>query len=275
MDKISIVIPLYNKENSIIRTVNSILNQSYHNYEIVIINDGSTDNSLEKVISLQDKRIIVYNQSNLGVSSARNKGIEMASGQFLMFLDADDFLNKDALLTFVKLIEMYPECTFYAANFSVNYRNITKDFNTLHDGIIVDLYRELCLKTFFCRIGSFVIRSDYCKKNLSFNTLYSHFEDLDFIFKTFDKIHQFAYTSTSVMSYDRSYSSLSNFPRNKNKSFVSSINLNDNEYIFKRKYCAKLYFGVLFELVKRRRFKDFISMINRNILYIYLPFSSL
>lgn len=98
---ISIIIPLYNSGKTIKKTLESILSQDYKDFEIIIINDGSTDNGVGIVESLNDKRIRVYSQDNGGVSVARNKGIEEAKGEWLMFFDADDEMLAGALSAFV------------------------------------------------------------------------------------------------------------------------------------------------------------------------------
>lgn len=89
--EISVVIPLYNKATSITSTIQSVLAQSYPYFEIVIIDDGSTDNSVQIVKLIDDKRIRLISKQNGGVSSARNYGIRMAKYEYLAFLDADDY----------------------------------------------------------------------------------------------------------------------------------------------------------------------------------------
>ncbi|WP_407218335.1 glycosyltransferase family 2 protein [Enterobacter hormaechei] len=98
--KFSIVIPLYNKENNIRETISSILKQDFKDYEIVVIDDGSTDNSFDIVTSLAhiSGRIKLYSYANAGVSVARNRGIEKSTGSFIIFLDADDVLFDGYLL---------------------------------------------------------------------------------------------------------------------------------------------------------------------------------
>ena len=92
---ISIIIPIYNAEKYIERCINSLKNQTYKNIEIICINDGSTDNSLNilKRIAITDNRIKIIEQENKGVSVARNKGIESAKGKYIMFLDSDDWFE--------------------------------------------------------------------------------------------------------------------------------------------------------------------------------------
>ena len=93
----SIVIPLYNKELSITNTLKSVLNQSYTAFEVVIVNDGSTDNSIEKIKAFKDKRIRIIEQENGGVSSARNRGVKEAKYEWIAFLDADDLWMENKL----------------------------------------------------------------------------------------------------------------------------------------------------------------------------------
>ena len=82
---ISIVIPLYNKEQQIGKTLESVFAQSFQDYEVVIVNDGSTDKSVEIVEGMADKRIRLINQKNSGVSAARNKGIQESRGEYIAF----------------------------------------------------------------------------------------------------------------------------------------------------------------------------------------------
>lgn len=107
MDKISVVIPAYNAEKKIGRCVNSILNQEYSNLEIICVNDGSKDNTLNVLneLSESDKRIKVIDQKNKGEFMARKAGIMQATGKFMMFIDADDeFINKHAFSKLISII---------------------------------------------------------------------------------------------------------------------------------------------------------------------------
>ncbi|MEW4924514.1 glycosyltransferase [Algibacter sp. 2305UL17-15] len=107
--KLSIVIPLYNKEQFIERCLLSLINQdvSLHEYEIIIINDGSTDSSAS-IVEIYKKKysnIHLFNQKNLGPSAARNKGIDVAKGEYIYFIDADDYLAENVLNILLKLAE--------------------------------------------------------------------------------------------------------------------------------------------------------------------------
>lgn len=97
MPKVSLIIPVYNFEEFISSTLESAFNQTYRNLEIIVVNDGSKDNSAHVVAELQKshENLILINQENMGVSVARNRGIEEATGEFIVFSDADDLLNED------------------------------------------------------------------------------------------------------------------------------------------------------------------------------------
>ena len=96
---VSVVIPVYNAEKYIHKCIDGILSQTYHNTEIILVDDGSADNSLSicKEYAQKDSRIRVFSKENGGVSSARNMGMDEATGCYLMFLDSDDWLENDTI----------------------------------------------------------------------------------------------------------------------------------------------------------------------------------
>lgn len=106
-DLITVVIPVYNVENYVNRTLLSICGQTYSNLQILLIDDGSSDNSLLicREWEKKDTRIHVYEQENSGVAEARNRGIQLAQGKYLMFLDADDWVEPDMIETLYKMAE--------------------------------------------------------------------------------------------------------------------------------------------------------------------------
>lgn len=106
---ISVVMPCYNAGKYIKEAIDSVLNQSYNDWELIIVNDGSTDDSLSVAESFSDKRIHIFSQPNSGACVARNKGIELASGEYLKFLDADDILEKDCLKNQMEQIKTLKE----------------------------------------------------------------------------------------------------------------------------------------------------------------------
>ena len=117
---ISVVIPLYNKEQSIVATLQSVFDQNYTDYEVIIVDDGSTDNSLNVVRSFVHSftpsfniNINIIHQENAGVSAARNTGILAANGEYVAFLDADDLWDENFLRAMAELIHEYPGKSIY------------------------------------------------------------------------------------------------------------------------------------------------------------------
>jgi len=119
--RFSVIIPLYNKEKQIRRTLDSVLSQSYLSFEVVVVNDGSTDSSQTIVERYNDSRIHLYNKVNGGVSSARNYGISKAKNPWIVPLDADDIMLPNALQTLVSMIEKYPKESYFSGRTKWGY----------------------------------------------------------------------------------------------------------------------------------------------------------
>ena len=120
---ISVVIPLFNKENQIRTTLLSLFNQTFQNFEIIIINDGSTDRSVEQVKEFNDNRIRIISQTNQGVSVTRNNGIKAAQSDYVAFLDADDEWEPGYLETQMELIRKFEDCSVFACAYKIQRYN--------------------------------------------------------------------------------------------------------------------------------------------------------
>lgn len=141
----SIIIPLYNKEKFIENTIQSVLGQSFEDFELIVVNDGSTDTSLELVNKLKDKRIKTYSISNAGVSKARNFGIQKATSKLIVFLDADDLWKNNHLQELYKLRKAHPHCGLYAMGYTKKFDNadpIHAHYFGLekHSGVVDDFF---------------------------------------------------------------------------------------------------------------------------------------
>lgn len=95
IDKVSVIVPVYNGEKYIKKCLNDLMNQTYKNYEVIIIDDGSTDNTSEicKLICKKDSRFKYFYQKNSGVSAARNLGLDVLQGEYIVFVDSDDTIS--------------------------------------------------------------------------------------------------------------------------------------------------------------------------------------
>ena len=121
---ISIIIPLYNKEASIATALRGVLAQTYQDFEVVVVDDASTDGGAAVVETFDDPRIRLIRQENGGVSAARNRGIAEARGEHVAFLDADDEWMPEFLEEIAALIAEYPECRARATNYIFNSNGV-------------------------------------------------------------------------------------------------------------------------------------------------------
>jgi glycosyltransferase involved in cell wall biosynthesis len=134
--KISVVIPLYNKEKTIVRAVNSVLSQRYADIELIVVDDGSEDLSAKQVEGLGDPRIKLYRKPNRGVSAARNFGAEKANGDWIAFLDADDEYDPDFLKRCAIIIKRCKNknVSFVACNYIIE-RSSGQSYETAVDHV--------------------------------------------------------------------------------------------------------------------------------------------
>ena len=139
MSKVSVIIPVYNTSKYLHHCLDSVLSQTFAEFEIIIINDGSTDNSLEilREYEAKDNRIVVIDKNNEGVSAARNCGIKVAKGEYIMFCDSDDFVTPNWIEKLYEAIYKHPnswvDCDYYKYDAVKNLvtpnhmKNITSD----------------------------------------------------------------------------------------------------------------------------------------------------
>lgn len=166
----SIIIPLYNKENYIKNTIESVLNQTFKDYEIIVVDDGSTDSSLNKIKHFQDKKLNIYSTPNKGVSHARNYGINLARCKYIALLDSDDYWYNNHLQELYKTIILFPKASLYCTNYEIQYNErlikpakFSLDIDT-QPLIVSDYFKS-------SRINSIVWTSASCFTKNSFKNL--------------------------------------------------------------------------------------------------------
>jgi glycosyltransferase EpsH len=154
MKKVSIIVPIYNSELYVKACIDSLVKQTYQNIEIILIDDGSTDNSLKICKQYNDSRIKIFTQENLGVANSRNKGMELATGDYLMFVDADDWIEENTIELIMHKISLNDDdILFY--NFFKDYNNSEKknrayDENyNFKDHVILKKLKERIVAPFF------------------------------------------------------------------------------------------------------------------------------
>ena len=109
MPTISVVIPAYNAAKTILETIDSVRQQTFSDFEVIVINDGSNDNTAELVNAVADDRLRLFSYENGGAAIARNRGIDHVSGEFIAFLDADDLWTPDKLELQLEALQKHPE----------------------------------------------------------------------------------------------------------------------------------------------------------------------
>ena len=124
MPNFTVVIPLHNKEQHISRAIESVIRQNYRNFELIIVNDGSTDNSIN-IVRHYENDLKIIDQENMGVSAARNTGLRHAKNEYIAFLDADDEWHCDFLVHIAKMIEASPQAGIYCTNYYKKLGNQT------------------------------------------------------------------------------------------------------------------------------------------------------
>lgn len=130
---LSVVIPLYNKAATIERAISSVLNQTIQDFELIVVNNGSTDGSEKVVENVTDPRVSLISQENQGVSMARNRGVEAAQSDWVAFLDADDEWKPTFLETVLRLKETYNDCAVYATSYQrCNVAGVVNDIKLQH-----------------------------------------------------------------------------------------------------------------------------------------------
>jgi glycosyltransferase involved in cell wall biosynthesis len=182
---ISVVIPLYNKETVVQRTIDSVLRQTYSHFEVIVVNDGSTDGGPAVVREIQDSRIRLIDQDNSGVSAARNRGVLEARYELIAFLDADDEWLPDFLETVIGLASRFPDAGAYSTGYVIvkekedSCRNVAIKGRQDKCGCYFDIFKKgggVCS-------SSIVVRRRVFDRAGSFREGYRLSEDMDMWFR--------------------------------------------------------------------------------------------
>jgi glycosyltransferase involved in cell wall biosynthesis len=236
----SVIIPLYNKAKYIEKTIFSVLNQTYTDFELIIVDDGSTDNSLEVIKSFVDNRIQIITQRNNGVSSARNTGIINSAYEYIAFLDADDWWDTNFLTEISKMINL-TDADMYATNYFFKYGdNMAKNHHVFKKSnqFVSEWY--LChLESIFCA-SSVVIKREIFKKIGMFDTRISYGEDIDLWIRIASN-GNIIWSDLCLAVYNKTMDSLTTHQQpDLKKHLLSYLNKYDLTKL-SVKYCVSLY----------------------------------
>lgn len=186
---ISVIIPLYNKEQFVGQTINSLLSQTFKEFEAIFVDDGSTDKSPQIVEDIHDNRIKLIRKKNGGPSSARNLGVEEAKYDWILYLDADDCLLPNALELFAKYINKVGttyDCIF--GNFFYESNGKRKLYSNYKEGGIRNNFKSFVLCKCMPRTGVAVFRKNILKR-CPFREDLRRYEDFEQLFRLFKVAH--------------------------------------------------------------------------------------
>lgn len=165
MPKFSIIIPVYNVEKYIKKCIESVFNQTDDSYEVIVVNDGSNDNSIDLI---KDYNVKLINQTNKGLSAARNIGAKEANGEYLIFLDSDDYIDKDLIKYLKENTKNNPDLIRYQIRTVFeNYENSTTEYNekSFENKSGVDAFELIVKYHFIENACCYAIKNEYYKKN--------------------------------------------------------------------------------------------------------------
>ncbi|MFK5976789.1 MAG: glycosyltransferase family A protein [Sulfurovum sp.] len=198
---VSIITPAYNAEKYIAEAIESVIDQSYTNWELIIINDGSSDSTEDIIKSFRDSRIKLINQSNGGVSSARNRGLKIARGEYITFLDADDKLPQNSIKVRVEYLLKYLNIDAVHGVVSIRDNSLEEELKTYKPfdyPSVLDKALRLDSKIFFN--PCYMVR--YSKiGDTRFKEGMTHCEDIFFLITLFSNNITYASLSETVYHY--------------------------------------------------------------------------
>lgn len=226
---ISIVVPLYNKEKCIDRTILSVLNQTYGDFELIIVDDGSTDSSIKKVEAYKNERIRLIRKENGGPSSARNEGVEQAKGEWVIFLDADDEFLPDALKHFNTLILENPFISVFCCNFYIERENTRLLYsNGYKEGVIKNNFYDWVRGRCMPRAGAAVFRKSVLLE-YPFKEYLRRNEDAEALFNIMRK-YKIYRSPVSVMVYNQDSLEASKKRANIKEDYLGYLDLKKKSY---------------------------------------------
>lgn len=259
----SVVIPLYNKEFSIINTIQSVLNQTNPNFEIIVVDDGSTDNSVQLLEQLNDNRIRLIQQKNKGVSAARNRGINEAKYEWVAFLDADDLWKPIHLEEVLYMMSKYPNEMVYVTSFEYSDNRSTFKYPQKSDVFEINNYFKEVIKERLLWTSSVTVNKACFKKIGGFNININRGEDLDMwarLAKNYKIIKSVKVTSIYNLV---DQNSLTKSKSNIDNSILSIINLKDKKS-YERKYFKRMIYSRIKQDIKDLDIRDLYKIIRKH-----------
>lgn len=223
MPIVSVVIPVYNGEETIKQTIESVLSQTFSDFELIVINDGSTDATVNVVSTFQDPRIKVFSYPNAGLSASRNRGISLASGNYISFIDADDLWTADKLEAQVSALQENPQAAL--AYSWTDYIDESGQFfrQGPHFNFSGDVFAKLLLSDFVGNGSNPLIRKQAFSEVGGFDESLNAAEDWDMWLRLAARYEFVAVPFTQIL-YRQSPTSMSANPRKMEVASLRVIN---------------------------------------------------
>ena len=182
MPAISVIIPAFNAEETILETIQSIQQQTFQDFELIVINDGSNDRTLEIVNQINEPRLKVFSYENAGVSVARNRGIDHAQGDFISFIDADDAWTSDKLESQLSALQSNPNAgAAYSWSLNMSSNNNSLSFSQGCSSTLEgNIYPQLLLGSFIGSGSNILVRRDAVESTQLFKPTLNAYADWDF-----------------------------------------------------------------------------------------------
>jgi glycosyltransferase involved in cell wall biosynthesis len=271
--KISVVVPLFNKETSIYETLLSVLDQSFTYFELIVVDDGSTDSSLSVISKINDERLVVYSKKNGGVSDSRNFGIDKANASLIFLLDADDLIEKDCLETLYQLTNLYPKESIFCGNFEIvdsNSMVCSSKCKLNTRMLITEPLKELWKDGVFLRTGNMLVRKECFSVVGGFDIRLSYYEDMEHVLNLIRK-YAVVFDPKVIFTYQLEHNYLSSKKVSLSKDWTWYASFNNKSYY------EKLIIGsvVYSSLIKRFRSKDYsgcVCLLKKHFLSLHYIF---
>ena len=249
MTKFSIIIPVYNVEKYIKRCLDSVFNQSFKDFEVIVVNDGTKDNSMDIV---ENYNVKIITQKNQGLSVARNIGVKKAKGEYIIFLDSDDYIEKDLLKNINKSLDNNPDLVRF------QIQEVFEDSDTINvyneEGFSgyngVEAFEKICSYHYVENAWAYAIRKDYYNKNkfqFAPGTIHEDFGLIPLIIMKANNVNSISYVGYNYVQRSGSIMSQNDYEKTKKK-----VNDFYNHYLYLTKEIDKTN-------LDSKMFKSFIS----------------
>ena len=257
---VSVIIPLYNKAKIVERSIRSVLSQSYKDFELIVIDDGSTDESYNIVKAFNDPRIFLFRQPNGGPGKARNTGVAYAKGEWTLFLDADDELNEKALEYLTGIADSFAEVNIVDGSYIVRSSEGERSFIHNERWIPQNNYKAFFYRQILPSTGHTLFKTELLRR-YPYNTNIRRYEDVELLMRLL-KDARIVTTSKIIFFVNADYSAASTARDSITEDFLGYLSLKGKS--FWEKMCLYQFY-----LWEREHYSDEVNELYPMLRYRY------